>query len=122
MRKAILLILAVVSSSALAEWAQVSTGKAETHYADPATILKVGNKVKMSDMTDTVANGKPFSVEALREYDCKENQVRILTLSGHRGKMGGGDVVFNNTDPDPWGAVPSDSATERLFRVACEKR
>jgi len=48
MPKAILIILlTVVSSSAMAEWVKVSEDKLVTAYADPTTIRKLGDKVKM---------------------------------------------------------------------------
>ena len=53
MRKAILvMLLAVVSSSASAAWVKVSISEAGTGYVDPATIRKTGDKVTMSEMTD----------------------------------------------------------------------
>jgi hypothetical protein len=48
MRKLILiLLLAVLSSSAMAEWIKVGANDNSTIYADPATIRKEGNMVKM---------------------------------------------------------------------------
>lgn len=48
MHKAILMILlAVVSSSAVAEWVQFGGNETITIYVDPATIHKAGNMVKM---------------------------------------------------------------------------
>ena len=48
MHKVILMmLLAVVSSSAMAKWVKVSEDKLVAAYADPTTIRKSGNKVKM---------------------------------------------------------------------------
>ena len=48
MKKLLLtLMLAVVSSSAMAKWVKVSEDKLVTAYADPTTIRKNGDKVKM---------------------------------------------------------------------------
>jgi len=45
----LILILAIVSSSAIAEWFEVDTRRRVglTAYADPTTIRKSGNKVEM---------------------------------------------------------------------------
>lgn len=48
MRKAIvMLLLVVVSGSAGAAWVKIDGTDDETTYADPATIRKAGNMVKM---------------------------------------------------------------------------
>ena len=53
MHKAILMmLLAVVSSSAMAEWTVVNENKEFIQYADLATIRKLGNKVKMWGLND----------------------------------------------------------------------
>lgn len=53
MRKTILmLLLAVVSSSAEAGWIAVGDGENMTTYADPTTIRKTGDRVKMWALLD----------------------------------------------------------------------
>lgn len=53
MRKIILmLLLTVVSNSAMAEWVLVGGDYAVTYYVDPTTIHKSGNFVRMWDMID----------------------------------------------------------------------
>jgi hypothetical protein len=80
MRKTIfLMLLAVVSSSAAAEWVEVSKSETVTVYADPATIRKAGDMVKMWTLSDYKT---PDDVHRSRvyqhEYDCKEWQIRLL--------------------------------------------
>ena len=48
----LMLLLAVVSSSAMAEWVVVVTTMQYTYHADPDTIRKKGNIVKMWVMND----------------------------------------------------------------------
>ena len=55
MKKLLLtLLLAAVSSSAMAEWVYVAKNKEGTYavYADPTTIRKAGNTVKMWGLDD----------------------------------------------------------------------
>jgi hypothetical protein len=48
MRKPILMmLLAVVSSSAAAEWVELGSNEISTAYSDPATIRRNGDMVKM---------------------------------------------------------------------------
>jgi hypothetical protein len=129
MRKAILLmILAVVSSNAAADWVEVGGNKNMISYVDPATIRKTGNKVKMWDLIDYYqavipAHGKPYmSAKRQGEYNCKEDQSRLLYFSFHSGKKGGGEMVLSVSDPSKWQPVPPESIDEALWKFACGKR
>ena len=51
-RLLITLLLAVLSTSAMAEWVQVNEGDTFSAYVDPTTIRKAVNKVKMWTMQD----------------------------------------------------------------------
>jgi len=99
MHKAILiLLLAVVSSSAMAEWVKVSEDKLVTAYADPTTIRKLGDKVKMWALWDysTAQEGdsKPYmSVRIQNEYNCKEETVRQIYATTFSGNMAEGNTI-----------------------------
>lgn len=128
MRKTILMILlAVVSSSAVAEWVKVSSDETITIYKDPATIRKNGNWAKMWYLFDfktvQVDGGNKFrSLKSQSEFDCKEEQVRLLSFSAHSKIMGGGDVVDSKSDHFRWDPVPPGSVNEVLWKIACGKR
>ena len=90
MRKIILiLLLAVVSSNAMAEWVAVNHNKYATGYADPATIVKDGNIAKMWSMVvrkriTYFIGGYAFkSIKSQEEFDCKANKLRTLVYSLH---------------------------------------
>jgi len=88
MKKLLLTLMQVlISTSAMAKWVKVGSSAdvdvGITLYADPATILKSGNMVKMLRLTDfkTVQGnaGKQYmSTKRQHEYDCKEEQHRII--------------------------------------------
>ncbi|MCR4303863.1 MAG: sel1 repeat family protein [Gallionella sp.] len=129
MRKAILVILlSVVSSSAAADWVKVSSTEDATFYANPATIRKVGNKVKMWGLIDLDtaqpnSNGKMYlSLMEQSEYDCKEEQVRSLAFTAYSEKMGGGKVVsvISRNDAN-WNPVPPGSNGVTIWKIACGK-
>jgi len=129
MRKAILMmLLAVVSGSAVAEWVVVGRTETRTVYIDPATIRKAGNRVKMWSLDDAlnkvdyVAGVKPFmSTKEQVEYDCKEEQSRTLYIYFHSGNMGGGEVVYVQSDIGEWTPVAPGSIGNTLLRIACGK-
>ncbi len=127
MPKAILiLLLAAVSNGAAAEWVNVSTDDSgSTIYADPSTIRKVGNRVKMWVLFDyrkatLDAGDKIMSKRKHEEYDCKKKQIRLLYLSKHSGRFTEGKVVYLNDIPyNKWVPVVPGSVFEDLWRYAC---
>ena len=130
MRKVILmLLLAVVSSSAMAEWVAAGSGESSITYADPATISKAGNIVKMwwlddFKKADTAANGKAYmSMKGQDEFDCKREQSRQLNFSFYAEHMGAGEMVYNETLKHPkWYPVSPGSAGDTLWKIACGKK
>lgn len=122
----LMLLLAVVSSGAVAEWINVSTDESGSSiYADPATIQKVGNRVKMWVLFDyrkatLDAGDRIMSIRKHEEYDCKETQVRLLYISKHSGRFTEGKMVYLNDIPNnEWVPVAPDSILEDLWKYAC---
>jgi len=80
MKKLLLtLILAVVSSSAMAKWVEVGSNERFIAYAESATIQKTDNIVRMWVLIDyktaqTNASKPYMSKLGIRKYDCKEKQ------------------------------------------------
>lgn len=129
MRKILLMILlTVVSGSAVAGWVIVASSDHENVYANPATIRKVGNRVNMWTMRDyktpeVTENGKrSMSSKTRNEYDCKEERSRILALYMYTENMGRGEVVYLLNFTDEWVAIPPDSLMESMWEFACKKR
>ncbi len=128
MKKLLLtLLLAVVSSSAMAEWVEVAESEAGTFiaYTDPATIQKTDNIVHMLVLIDyktaqTNASKPYMSKLGIRKYDCKEkqNQADIKTL--YSNNMGRGKHV-GIIGSRPWLPVSTGNTTELLWKFACRK-
>lgn len=133
MSKAILMVLlALMSSSAAAEWVEViRRGDGNTTiYADPATIRKSDNNVRMWIMLDYLnskdAPGSLGTLKSLKshdEFDCKEEKKRTLYMSAHGENMGRGEVIFSDTIIDrTWKPIAPDEIGSVLFEFACKKR
>ena len=130
MKKLLLaLMLALASTSALAEWtwAVEDTGIGITVYVDRVSISKTGNVVKMLTLVDfKAAQGKAkskfLSQKEQGEYDCKEEKIRIVTFSQSNKNMGAGEVVFSGSVPSKWMPVAPGSANEVLWEIACGKQ
>jgi hypothetical protein len=121
-----MILLAVVSSSAAAEWVKVSVSAAGNTYVDTATILKAGDKVKMWKLMDykIVADpNSPYkSVKRQYEYDCKGKLRRLLFASSFSDRMGKGEILTTVDEPANWMPIVRGSVGEILWKVACGKR
>jgi hypothetical protein len=122
-----MMLLAVVSSSALAEWVEIGHNEDFVGYIDPSTIHRAGNMVKMWCLIDhkivISKTGKTYiSVMAQHEYDCRKDRARMLFSSLHSENMGKGKIVGSNYSPDAWGSVPPLSIVETLWKFACGRR
>ncbi len=129
MKILIAVLLAVFSTSVLAEWTEVGSNVNATIYPDLSTIRKSGNKVKMWSLNDFKVvqidknDGMRYlSLAAQNEYDCKEETRRLLALIFYSKNMGQGDVVYTSgamhEEPDP---IAPRSMENTLFKVACGK-
>jgi hypothetical protein len=128
MRNVILmLLLAASSGSALAKWVKVADDDRATFYADPAKTRKSGHFVKMWVLMDFKApqstrTGEKYSSTRLRgEYDCKEEQFRIIDFSNHSGDMASGETISSDSSMGKWTAIPPESFNEDMLNVACGK-
>ena len=127
MRTVILaIVLSVVSGNAAAGWVAVSDTTKFITFADPATISKDGDTVKMWDLLDyktirEVEGIRYMSQKSQSEYNCQKDLTRALVVHLHSGIMGSGEPVFNITMPDEWQHVAPGSVNEALLKYACGK-
>jgi hypothetical protein len=128
MRKSILMmLLAIVSNSAAAEWVVAGENDTSVVYIDRATIREAGDIVKMMALFNLK---KPRMVDVLPymsskvqyEYDCKKGWVRMLDSNLYSGKMGDGAVVYSVADSADWEMVVPDTVNEGLSKFACGKQ
>jgi hypothetical protein len=123
----LMMLLSALSRSVLAGWVEISRNEAVTVYAEPATIRKTGNRAKIWVLYDyqsvqSSSGSKPYrSSRRQSEYDCKEGQSRILSLTGHSANMAEGNTVFSLSKPETWEPVPSSSLGELMWKIACGK-
>lgn len=123
----LMLLLTVVSNSAMAEWVDVGSNENITIYVDPATVKRSGHLAKMWQLSDFKTSQKDMGEKYLsakdqNEYDCKEVKWRRRASSQHSGNMGGGKVVYKDSFTTRWKPVPPDSGTEIMWKFACVNR
>ena len=110
-----------------AGWVKVEGNEFVTSYAAPATARKTGDTAKMLALVDfktvNASGGYPhMSTKTQHEYDCKENQWRLLYFSYHSGNMGEGELVYSDTEPGTWEPVKPGSGTQIRWKIACGKQ
>ena len=122
-----MMLLAVMSHGAAAEWINAGHNGDFTAYTDPATIYRSGNVVRMLSLIDHKAeitkSGKTYiSIKAQHEFDCKKAQARILFSSVHSGNMGKDKIVESSYSPGIFEPVMPRSIVETLWKAACKQR
>ena len=130
MTKILMMLMLLVSTNALAvDWVKIGeTGNGSfTHYVDPQSIRRDGNKVRawvMNDYkSDTILSDTKIiylSVLVRAEYDCFEDTERFIDIYYYSGKMGGGNIVLpipNITKPAESVIPGSNGATE--LKLVC---
>jgi hypothetical protein len=124
------LVLAALSGSAAAAWERVGVADdGMVVYADPATIQKSGDAVKMWTLLDyKIAEkddtGQPYlSAKLLHEYHCKDERARTRYFSVHAGQMAAGRLVFSEVRGESdWLPAGRTFIGETLWRIACGKK
>lgn len=130
LRKVVLMLaLGLACSSAMAEWTKVGTTEhgAITHYANLSSISRVGNLVKMWNMTDfktpqyiqDVKN--TMSTKELVKYDCKQFSTKIVYFASYSENVGRGQSIGGNEISESWTPVIPDSIDEDMWKIACKK-
>ena len=130
MSKTVLFILlAAVSNGLRAEWVKINTKDNLTTYVDPTSISKTENIARMSGIVDLKEAkkeelGKSFlSAKSVQEYDCKEEQVRKITLSFYSENMGAGEIVHTYNDEKwKWNPIAHGTISETMWKAACGKK
>lgn len=123
--KKLAILLLLMSSPTWAAWKSVGEEEAGTTYADPATIARAGNVVKMWSLLDYKAFQRMvevgyFSQKSLVEYDCREKQIRGLAVVLHAEPMGEGKVIYEDDSPHEWEELVPDTMGEVLWKFACK--
>jgi len=131
MRKLIvMMLLAIVSSGAAAEWVKIREAGFSSgydYYADPVTIRRSGDVVKMLTMNDfktkqiRTSGYQYLSSTAQNEYDCKRDRLRMLSSVLYEKNMATGFSLDTSIDSSNWKAVTPGSIDEAAWKLACGK-
>ncbi len=128
MRKAILMmLLAAMSASAMAEWVLVDESSMGKAYVNPGTVSKSGDLVKLWELIDFKKaqehGGESFfSFTSEVEYDCVRKSFQTLRTVGLSGHMATGSVIASGSGSRQWQPVAGGTSAERSWRFVCGKK
>ena len=124
-----LTLLVLCSTPTYAEWIPVGGNDpiGMTTYADPDTIRRKGNLVKMWQLNDfktvqIVEDNSFLSAKKQREFNCVDERTRILAATQFSGHMGTGNVIWSNSNEQKWEPIVPESIAQTLLEFACNKK
>jgi len=119
----LMLLLVVVSNNAMAQWTEFQSDLASTTYIKLDNIRRNGNFAKMWIMEDYKSakindRRKSFkSVKMLLEFDCLEEQFRVINWIEYAGHKGTGETIFSEPSISSWNPVVPDSISELQMKM-----
>jgi len=113
----------LIVSTAWAGWEHVVQDEDGARFLiDYQTIRKDGNKVKFWQLVNysipqTLGEIKYLSTRSRQEYDCKQEQKRVLTVTAFDTWNADGKAVVKEEETGKWQEIPP----ETVVRVIMEK-
>ena len=126
MKRILTIFLLLFSINGYCEWTKVNDSVDFTSYMDKKTIKRNGNTVKIWQLLDyktpqELKSGKYKSSVILFEYDCKEEQRRILSLVEYEDQMGIGKPILTIDEYDKWTYVKPNTHDFIMMKFLCNK-
>jgi hypothetical protein len=127
----VITLLLLSNEPAYAEWVSIDSSDSFTIYVDPDSLhhklRHKGKLVKIWVLFDFKAvqgtSGSSYiSEKLLDEFDCTEEQYRILAFYRYSGPMGTGEFVYSDSYPGKWEPVARKTVNQSLWVYACDKK
>ena len=123
------ILLAASGNPAIANWVKVGYDTRRVVYAEPATIRRTGNLVRMWHIVDykmsahiPLPRGKAIkSVKLHVEYNCRQGEVRALYVAHYSEHMGRGAPAWFKANPGIWEPFPARAISQNVWKVPCGK-
>lgn len=126
-RIALTLALAVLSGTALAEWAEIEKFEDGMRvFVDKTTARRSGDTAQVLHLVrwaePQVEPGHPnyLSTVVRTTYDCVGKREKYMASTSFTGTMGNGTKVIADEDEvENWYSISESSLEEKLWKVAC---
>lgn len=122
----VMILTALFSGTASAEWVRVGGTHKYGGYVDMATIGQTDQTVTLWTLRDftvtrQVARGPYRSTKTKKQYDCRNHRSRLLFAKYYAGQMGQGRLVYQGKGTKQWAKIAPGSDGEAEWKVACQK-
>lgn len=121
-----MMLLAVMSSSAMAEWKKIEGVRgSDSNYFDPVSANRNGTRAQIQTLVNFVEKQRTetdwyVSAKYRTEYDCNKKQWRLLESRLYKEPMGGGEaIVINTRSSAGWMPTLPGTLTELNMGIAC---
>ena len=127
MKKTILtLLLAAMSTGAMAEWVRLWGNNVMDAYVNPDSIRMKGKKVSTQNMYDFKSPSEYLGNEYrstvnVYEFDCDKERARALESIWYAENKGEGAIVDSWSSPYEWGVVIPATPLHSFMAYACGK-
>ncbi len=117
-------ILLTIAPPAWAEWVKIYEDEGAVGYIDTTTIKRIdGNLRRVSELLDFKKPDPQFKGEMshlfLIEYDCKNNLVRVVSVTGHSERMARGRITNTGKPKPTWAQIDRRSHHANQLRIVC---
>jgi hypothetical protein len=121
MRAALCFLFALVAAPAWAEWVKVGETDIAVYYIDSTTVRRDRHLRwvwEVQDFKQRRENGL-MSRRVLDEFDCREEEVRILSMFNHAEPMATGPASLLSNDPFISTAIQRSTPAEVIYNIVC---
>ena len=124
--KYLLVLLMLIASPAWAGWEHIAESDDGVKFLiDYQTIRKDGNKVKFWQLVNyptpqILGEIKYASTRSRQEYDCKQEQRRVLTLTAFDAWNADGKAVVKEEETGNWREIPPETVVWAIMKKVCK--
>ena len=124
--KYLLVLVMLVASPAWAGWEHVvQSGNGDRFLINYQTIRKDGNKVKFWQLVNfqtpqALGEVKYLSIRSRQEYDCKQEQKRVLAVSAFGNWNADGQVVIKEEETGKWQEIAPETVAWEIMKKVCK--
>ena len=119
-------LVMLIASPAWAGWAHVAQDEDGARFLiDYQTIRKDGNIVKFWQLVNYQKAGTFGGVDYLstlsrQEYDCKQEQKRVLTFTAFETWNANGKNIFVSDETGKWTEIPPETVVWEIMKKVCK--
>jgi hypothetical protein len=121
MRVVLCFLFALVAAPAWAEWLRVGETDEAVFYIESTTIRKDRHLRWVWEVQDfkQMREDGLMSRRVLDEFDCREEEVRILSMFNHAEPMAKGAASLLSNDPFISIVIQRSTPAEVIFNIVC---